>query len=112
LPANLQGVWAEGLSNPWGADYHVNINLQMNYWPAEVTNLAETAEPLHEFIDALRAPGRVTAQEMFDASGWVMHNETNPFGYTGVHEYPTAFWFPEANGWLVRHLWEQLVYER
>ncbi|WP_158542901.1 glycosyl hydrolase family 95 catalytic domain-containing protein [Phytoactinopolyspora halophila] len=110
LPANLQGVWAEGTSNPWSADYHVNINLQMNYWPAEVMNLAETAGPLHEFIDALRAPGRVSAGEMFDASGWVVHNETNPYGYTGVHDWPTAFWFPEANGWLSRHLWEHYLF--
>jgi alpha-L-fucosidase 2 len=110
LPANLQGVWAQGTSNPWSADYHVNINLQMNYWPAEVTNLAETAEPLHEFIDALRAPGRVSAREMFDADGWVVHNETNPFGFTGVHDWSTAFWFPEANGWLTRHLWEHYLF--
>jgi alpha-L-fucosidase 2 len=110
LPANLQGVWAEGTSNPWGADYHVNINLQMNYWLAEVTNLAETTPPLHEFIDALRAPGRVSAREMFDADGWVVQNETNPFGYTGVHDWPTAFWFPEAGAWLTRHLWEHYLF--
>jgi alpha-L-fucosidase 2 len=106
LPANLQGVWAEGTSNPWSADYHTNINLQMNYWPAEVTNLAETAEPLHEFIEALVPPGESSASEMFDADGWVVQNETNPYGYTGVHNWPSAFWFPEANGWLARHLWE------
>ncbi|NEE00893.1 glycosyl hydrolase family 95 catalytic domain-containing protein [Phytoactinopolyspora halotolerans] len=112
LPANLQGVWAQGVSNPWSADYHVNINLQMNYWPAELTNLAETAEPLHDFIDALRAPGAASAEEMFDARGWVVQNETNPFGYTGVHDWPTAFWFPEANGWLCRHLWEHYLFTR
>jgi len=112
LPANLQGVWAEGTSNPWGADYHVNINLQMNYWPAEVTNLAETAQPLHEFIEALRSPGRVSAREMFGADGWVVHNETNPYGFTGVHDWPTSFWFPEANGWLARHLWEHYQFTR
>ena len=76
----------------------------------EVTNLAETAGPLHELVDALRAPGRVTAQEMFGTGGWVVHNETNPFGFTGVHDWPTAFWFPEAAGWLARHLWEHYLF--
>lgn len=110
LPANLQGVWAEGTSNPWGADYHVNINLQMNYWPAEVTNLSETTAPLFDYIDSLRAPGRVSAEQMFGADGWVVQNETTPFGYTGVHDWPTSFWFPESNGWLARHLWEHWLF--
>ena len=98
LPANLQGVWNNSTSAPWGADYHVNINLQMNYWPAETTNLSETTPPLFDYIDSLVAPGEVTAKEMFDNRGWVVHNETTPFGFTGVHDWPTAFWFPEAGG--------------
>jgi alpha-L-fucosidase 2 len=106
LPANLQGIWNPYAAAPWSADYHVNINLQMNYWPAGATNLAETFEPLADFIDALRAPGRVTAREMFGAGGWVVHNETNPFGFTGVHDWPTAFWFPEAAAWIARHLYD------
>ncbi|SDU75777.1 glycosyl hydrolase family 95 catalytic domain-containing protein [Jiangella alkaliphila] len=110
LPANLQGVWAEGVNNPWGADYHVNINLQMNYWPAEVTNLSETTAPLFDYIDSLRPPGRVSAEQMWNADGWVVQNETTPFGYTGVHDWPTSFWFPEANGWLSRHLWEHWLF--
>lgn len=110
LPANLQGLWNDSDAPAWGADYHPNINLQMCYWPAEVTNLAETAAPLHEFVDALRAPGRVTAREMFGTAGWLVHNETNPFGYTGVHDWPTAFWFPEAAAWLTRHLWEHYLF--
>ncbi|HCT78880.1 MAG TPA: alpha-L-fucosidase [Micromonosporaceae bacterium] len=106
LPANLQGVWNNATSAPWAADYHTNINLQMNYWPAEVTNLGETTEPLTRFIEALRAPGEKTATEMFGSRGWVVHNETNPFGFTGVHDWATAFWFPEAAAWLTWHLYD------
>ncbi|BCB76095.1 hypothetical protein Pflav_025050 [Phytohabitans flavus] len=106
LPANLQGVWNNSTNPPWAADYHVNINLQMNYWPAEITNLGETTAPLFDFIDGLRPPGRVTAQSMFGAPGWVVHNETTPFGYTGVHDWPTSFWFPEAAAWLCQHLYD------
>jgi alpha-L-fucosidase 2 len=112
LPANLQGVWNESTSPPWSADYHVNINLQMNYWPAEVTNLSETTGPLFDYIDALRPPGRVTAREMFGARGWVVHNETTPYGFTGVHDWPTAFWFPEAGAWLAQHLYEHYLFMR
>ncbi|WP_443050775.1 glycoside hydrolase family 95 protein [Streptomyces sp. H27-D2] len=106
LPANLQGVWNNSTTPPWSADYHTNINMQMNYWPAEAANLAETAEPLDRFVTALRAPGRITAKEMFGSAGWVVNNETNPYGFTGVHDWATAFWFPEAAAWLTRHLYE------
>ncbi|ASW55360.1 glycoside hydrolase N-terminal domain-containing protein [Plantactinospora sp. KBS50] len=106
LPANLQGVWNNATSAAWSADYHVNINLQMNYWPAETTNLSETTAPLFDYVDGMVEPGRVTAREMFDSPGWVVHNETNPFGFTGVHDWPTAFWFPEAGAWLAQHYYE------
>ncbi|MEY9932994.1 alpha-L-fucosidase 2 [Catenulispora sp. GP43] len=110
LPANLQGVWNASPTPPWSGDYHVNINLQMNYWLAEPCALGECAEPLFDFIDALRAPGRVSAREMFGTEGWVVHNETTPFGFTGVHDWPDAFWFPEAAAWLCRHLWEHYAF--
>ncbi|MFF4351159.1 glycoside hydrolase N-terminal domain-containing protein [Streptomyces sp. NPDC001530] len=106
LPANLQGVWNQSIAPPWSADYHVNINLQMNYWLAEAANLAETTAPYDRFVEALRAPGRRTAKEMFGSRGWVVHNETNPYGFTGVHDWPTAFWFPEAAAWLTGQLYE------
>jgi alpha-L-fucosidase 2 len=106
LPANLQGVWNNSTSPPWSADYHVNINLQMNYWPAEVTNLSETTAPLFDYLDAMVEPGEVTAHEMFGNRGWVVHNETNPYGYTGVHDWATAFWFPEAAAWMAQHYYE------
>ncbi|ROP36060.1 glycoside hydrolase family 95 protein [Saccharothrix texasensis] len=110
LPANLQGVWNDSVAPPWSGDYHVNINLQMNYWPAETTNLAETTGPLFDFVDGLREPGAVTARQTHGARGWVVHNETNPFGFTGVHDWPTAFWFPEAGAWLARHHHEHYLF--
>ncbi|MEU8887841.1 glycoside hydrolase family 95 protein [Streptomyces sp. NPDC048442] len=113
LPANLQGVWNDSPTPPWNADYHTNINIQMNYWPAEITHLAETAQPYHDLVDALRAPGRRTAREMFGAAvGWVVHQNTNAFGYTGVHDWATSFWMPEANGWLVQQLYERYLFGR
>ncbi|MFC4912635.1 glycosyl hydrolase family 95 catalytic domain-containing protein [Actinomadura gamaensis] len=110
LPANLQGVWNGLVQPPWSADYHTNINLQMNYWPAETTNLDETAGAHDAFVDGLREPGRVTARELFGTRGWVVHNETNPFGFTGVHDWATAFWFPEAAAWLTRQLYERYLF--
>lgn len=110
LPANLQGVWNNSTSPPWSGDYHVNINLQMNYWLAEQTNLAETAAPYDSFVKALVAPGRVTAREMFGSRGWVVHNETNTFGFTGVHDWATAFWFPEAAAWVTQQLYESYLF--
>jgi alpha-L-fucosidase 2 len=112
LPANLQGVWNNSTDPPWDADYHVNINLQMNYWPAETTNLSETAGPLFDYVDALVPPGRHTARQMFGSRGWVVHNQTNPYGFTGVHDWPTAFWFPEAGAWLALHYWEHYLFTR
>ncbi|MZD03918.1 glycoside hydrolase family 95 protein [Streptomyces sp. SID5785] len=106
LPANLQGGWNASTAPPWSADYHVNINLQMNYWLAEAANLAETTAPYDRFVAALRAPGERTAREMFGARGWVVHNETNPYGFTGVHDWATSFWFPEAAAWLTGQLYE------
>ncbi|MBL0885169.1 glycosyl hydrolase family 95 catalytic domain-containing protein [Myceligenerans indicum] len=106
LPANLQGVWNDSTSPPWNSDYHTNINVQMNYWLAGQTNLSETAEPYLRYVEQMMAPGQVTAQEMFDSPGWVVHNETNPFGFTGVHTYAESFWFPEANGWLASQLYD------
>jgi alpha-L-fucosidase 2 len=106
LPANLQGVWNNSTAPPWGADYHVNINLQMNYWPAETTNLSETTAPLFDYVDAMVPPGEVTAREVYGADGWVVNNETNPFGFTGLHDWATSFWFPEAGAWLAQHYFE------
>jgi len=84
LPANLQGIWNDLYDAPWNADFHTNINLQMNYWPAETGNLSETAVVLSHFVDKLTVPGAVTAKEMYHANGWTLHHLTDPFGKTGV----------------------------
>src|SRR6201999_2454472 len=70
MPNNLQGIWNEDMSAAWNSDYHTNINIQMNYWPAEVTNLAECHMPLFDFMDALVAPGGKTAKVEYGAGGW------------------------------------------
>lgn len=106
LPANLQGVWNHSNTPPWNADYHVNVNLQMNYWPADVTNLSETQAPLFDFIDSLVEPGRESARRILGARGWTLFLNTNIWGFTGVIEWPTAFWQPEAGAWLAQHYYE------
>ncbi len=110
LPANLQGVWNNSSRPPWNADYHVNVNLQMNYWPAETTNLAETSEPLFDFIDSLVEPGRSAAQKIAGVHGWTLFLNTNIWGFTGVIQWPTAFWQPEAGAWLAQHYYEHYLF--
>ena len=77
LPANLQGIWNEHIEAPWNADYHVNINLQMNYWPAEVTNLSERHEPFFDFVERLVPAGRRAARDVYGAPGFVAHHTTD-----------------------------------
>ncbi len=124
LPANLQGVWNESDNPPWQSDYHLNINLQMNYWAAYNTNLAECAEPLVDFVDALREPGRITAKtytataEELAANladeeyGFIAHTESSPYGHTtpGSGKYVTAMWSPAAVAWLMQNLYEGYEY--
>ena len=112
LPANLQGVWNDKATPPWNADYHVNINLQMNYWPAESANLAETAGPLFDFVDHLVTPGKLAAQRYFGAPGWTLFLNTNAWGYVGPIDWPTAFWQPEASAWLAQHFYEHYLFNR
>jgi len=106
LPANLQGVWNQYEHAPWSADYHVNINLQMNYWLADLTNLPETLPPLFDFIDSLVEPGTQTAKRLFDAPGWTLLLNTNIWGFTGLIAWPTAFWQPEGAAWMAQHYFE------
>ncbi|MPV48487.1 hypothetical protein GCG21_00370 [Pseudactinotalea sp. HY160] len=110
LPANLQGVWNNSTGAPWGADYHTNINLQMNYWPALSTNLAETYTPYVEYIESLVPAGAASAEAILGMDGWMVNNETTPWGFTGVHNYAEAFWFPEANAWLAIDVFRQYLY--
>lgn len=106
LPANLQGIWNEHLNAPWNSDYHTNINLQMNYWPAEVGNLAETIKPLTDFLDSLQIPGRETARKMYGADGWTVHHNTAVFGRTAVHDGIQHGMFPMGGPWMTLPLWE------
>ena len=112
LPANLQGIWAEGVQAPWNADWHLNVNVQMNYWPAEVTNLSELHEPLFALIGSLQGPGARTARAYYGARGWVAHVITNPWGYTSPGE--GASWGSTTTGsaWLCQHLWEHYLFTR
>ncbi|WP_193161949.1 glycoside hydrolase family 95 protein [Microbulbifer hainanensis] len=110
LPANLQGVWNHSATPPWNADYHANINLQMNYWPAEVTNLSETTAPLFDFVDSLQKPGALAAQKLLGARGWTLFLNTNPWGFAGVIDWPTAFWQPEAGAWLASHYYQHYLF--
>lgn len=85
LPANLQGRWTEQLTPAWSADYHANINIQMNYWGADATGLTSLSRPVFEYMAQNWAPrGSETAQLLYNGSGWVVHNEMNIFGYTGM----------------------------
>ncbi|MCP5523689.1 MAG: glycoside hydrolase N-terminal domain-containing protein [Verrucomicrobiales bacterium] len=110
LPANLQGIWAEEIQTPWNGDWHLDINVQMNYWPAEVCNLSELHEPMHKLIASLVEPGRRTAKAYYDARGWVAHVITNPWGFTSPGE--SASWGATVSGsaWLCEHLWEHYAF--
>lgn len=109
LPANLQGIWNKDYFAAWGADYHTNINLQMNYWPAEVCNLSETTLPLINFLSKLQKPGSVTAREMYGARGWTVHHLTDVFGRTAVMDGPWGF-FPMGGPWMTFHLFEHYAF--
>ncbi|MCM1165369.1 MAG: glycoside hydrolase N-terminal domain-containing protein [Lachnospiraceae bacterium] len=114
LPANLQGVWNESNTPPWCCDYHINVNLQMNYWGAYNTNLAETAFPLIDFLDSLREPGRVTAAEYYGIvsdgnapeNGWTAHTQCSPFGWTAPGWDFYWGWSTAAVAWLMQNIWE------
>ena len=110
LPANLQGIWADQVQTPWNGDWHLDINVQMNYWPAEICNLSELHEPLHKLIASLVEPGRRTAQAYYNARGWVAHVITNPWGFTAPGEL--ASWGATVSGsaWLCQHLWEHYAF--
>lgn len=110
LPANLQGIWAEEIQTPWNGDWHLDINVQMNYWPAEACNLSELHEPLHKLIASLVEPGRRTARTYDNARGWVAHVITNPWGFTSPGE--NAGWGATVSGsaWLCQHLWEHYAF--
>jgi alpha-L-fucosidase 2 len=103
LPANLQGLWCEHYKAPWNADYHININLQMNYWPAEVLNLADRVAPLTEFVERLAIDGRATAARMYGAKGWMAHHCTNAWCWTAPDGGATVWsLWPHGGGWMAQ----------
>ena len=106
LPANLQGIWADGLKPPWSADYHININIQMNYWPSEITNLGELQLPFVDFIDAMRPNARRTAKEVYGMKGIAAHYTTDVWHYTeplGAIRY--GMW-PMGIAWSCQNIWD------
>lgn len=114
LPANLQGLWANGVDGPWRVDYHNNINIQMNYWPACPTNLSECNWPLIDFIRTLVKPGEKVAQSYFGARGWTASVSANIFGFTSPLASENMSWnfSPMAGPWLATHIWEYYDYTR
>ena len=109
-PANLQGIWNDKMSPPWGSKYTININTEMNYWPAEVTNLAEMHEPLIQMVKELSESGRETAKEMYGAGGWVAHHNTDLWRITGPVDGIYSGMWPMGGAWLSRDLWQKYLY--
>ena len=110
LPANLQGIWAEGLTPPWSADYHININIQMNYWPAEVTNLSEMHMPFLTFLNALRPDARKTAKDMYGLEGTVAHFTTDPWHFSETYGQTQWAMWPMGMAWSAQHFWEHYLF--
>jgi alpha-L-fucosidase 2 len=110
LPANLQGIWADGLNPPWESDFHLNINLQMNYWLAEATNLAECHAPLFDFLEMLTEAGRETARRMYDCRGSMAHHLTDAWGFTTPADSARYGLWPMGLAWTSAHLWQHFLF--
>lgn len=109
-PLNLQGIWNELLVPPWNGAYTININAQMNYWPAELTNLSECHEPFFTAIKELAVNGEKTAKNMYGANGWVAHHNMDIWRQAGPIDKCTCSFWPMAAGWLTSHLWERYLF--
>jgi alpha-L-fucosidase 2 len=110
LPANLQGIWARELIPPWNADYHININIQMNYWPSEVTNLSECHLPFLYFLGELRESGSKTARTTYNARGFVAHHTTDAWHQTQLFGAPYWGMWPMGAAWASTHIWEHFLF--
>jgi alpha-L-fucosidase 2 len=112
LPANLQGIWANKIQTPWNGDYHTDVNVQMNYWPAEVTNLSEMHLPLFDFVEMIAEPGAKTARVQYQMDGWVVHPVSNVWGYTSPGE--VASWGLHSGGgaWISTHIFEHYAFNQ
>lgn len=109
-PANLQGKWNHKLSPPWDSKYTVNINTEMNYWPAENTALPEMHEPLFKMLEELALAGRESAEKMYHARGWNMHHNTDLWRITGPVDGGFYGMWPMGGAWLTQHLWQHYLY--
>ena len=109
-PANLQGVWNDKLNAPWDSKYTININAEMNYWPALVGNLAETHEPLFSMIRDLSETGAKTAREMYGCQGWVAHHNTDLWRIAGPVDGTPWGMFPTGGAWLTTHIWQHYLF--
>ena len=109
-PANLQGLWNDGTNPPWGSKYTININTEMNYWPAEVANLGECTEPLERLVADLAITGARTARDQYGARGWVTHHNTDLWRATAPIDGPQYGIWPMGGAWLTTHLWEHYLY--
>lgn len=110
LPPNLQGLWAHQVHTPWNGDYHLDINVQMNHWPVEMSNLSELNLPLTELVRGLVEPGQKTAKAYYNADGWVAHVITNVWGFTEPGESASWGVSKAGSGWLCNNLWEHYLY--
>lgn len=111
-PANLQGIWNENMNPSWDSKYTTNINLEMNYWPPEVTNLSECAEPLFRLIEELVKPGSRVAKRHYGARGWVFHQNTDIWRAAAPMDGPSWGTFSTGGAWLCTHLWEHYLFNR
>jgi alpha-L-fucosidase 2 len=110
MPANLQGIWADSFSPPWGSKYTININTEMNYWPAESCNLSECHDPLFDLLERMAVNGRDTAKEMYNCRGWVAHHNTTLWADTDpVDRWSGAIW-PMSAAWFATHLWDHYLF--
>lgn len=109
-PANLQGIWADGLYPAWDCKYTTNINVEMNYWPAEVTNLSELHEPFIRMVKEVAETGAETARVMYGTRGWVLHHNTDIWRITGPVDFAASGMWPTGGAWFCRHLWEHYLH--
>ena len=109
-PANLQGIWNNKFNAPWDSKYTININAEMNYWPAEVCNLQSCAQPLFSMLRDLSVTGRKTAKDMYGCRGWMAHHNTDIWRVAGPVDGPQWGMFPNGGAWLATHLWQHYLY--
>jgi alpha-L-fucosidase 2 len=109
-PANLQGIWNDMLFPPWESKYTMNINAEMNYWPAELTNLSEMHEPFIQMAKEVAETGKETAKTMYNANGWVLHHNTDIWRISGPVDYAASGMWPTGGAWVCQDLWERYLY--